>query len=254
MNHWSLNNLKILVTGGTDGIGLAICKELATLGGKVLTFGRSIEKIKQLNEISLKENLSIHAFQLDILEDNITNKIFGPIKNYLNGLDILVNNIGTNIRLPSMEYSEDKYNFIFNTNLKSAFFLNQILYPYLKNSDHAAIIHVSSVAGSRYVHTGAPYAMTKAAMDQLTRYLACEWAKDGIRVNGVAPWYIETPLAKQVLKDKKYLNAVLERTPMKRVGKPEEVASTVAFLAMPASSYITGQTIAVDGGFLAFGF
>jgi len=96
--------------------------------------------------------------------------------------------------------------------------------------------------------------MTKAAIIQMTKNLACEWASENIRVNAVAPWYIETPLAKQVLKDLDYLKSVLDRTPMKRIGKPTEVASAVAFLAMPASSYITGQCLAIDGGFSVYGF
>jgi Tropinone reductase 1 len=96
--------------------------------------------------------------------------------------------------------------------------------------------------------------MTKGAMNQLTKNLACEWAEDGIRVNAVAPWYIETPLAKAVLQDQSYLNNILQRTPMGRIGKPEEVAAAVAFLCMPAAAYITGQCLAVDGGFTVYGF
>ena len=91
--------------------------------------------------------------------------------------------------------------------------------------------------------------MTKAAMNQMTRNLAAEWADQKIRVNAVVPWYIDTPLARQVLNDPQYLNEVISRTPMKRTGKPEEVASLATFLCMPAASYITGQCIAVDGGF-----
>jgi Tropinone reductase 1 len=96
--------------------------------------------------------------------------------------------------------------------------------------------------------------MSKAALIQLTRNLAVEWASKGIRVNAVAPWYIDTPLARQVLDDPAYAEAVIERTPMGRVGAPEEVARTIAFLCMPASGYITGQTLAVDGGFSVYGF
>ena len=95
--------------------------------------------------------------------------------------------------------------------------------------------------------------MTKAAMTQMTYNMACEWAKDGIRVNTVAPWYIDTPLARPVLNDPVALEAILDRTPMGRVGRPAEVGAVAAFLCMDASSYITGQSIAVDGGFLRAG-
>jgi Tropinone reductase 1 len=96
--------------------------------------------------------------------------------------------------------------------------------------------------------------MTKAALLQLTKNLACEWASDNIRVNAVSPWYIHTPLAQSVLKDENYLQDILQRTPLKRIGTPEDVAAATAFLCMPASGYITGQSIAVDGGFLSYGF
>jgi Tropinone reductase 1 len=104
------------------------------------------------------------------------------------------------------------------------------------------------------VRTGSPYGMTKAALAQLTRNLAVEWAGDGIRVNAVAPWYIRTRRTEDVLADPAYLEEVLDRTPMGRIGEPEEVAGAVAFLCLPASSYVTGECIAVDGGFLRYGF
>ncbi len=121
--------------------------------------------------------------------------------------------------------------------------------PLLKASGKASVVFNSSVAGINHMRTGAVYGASKAAMIQLTKNLAVEWAEHGIRVNAVAPYYIRTPLAEQVLADEAYLQEVLDRTPMSRVGEPQEVADVVTFLCMPAASYITGQCIAVDGGF-----
>ena len=124
----------------------------------------------------------------------------------------------------------------------------------MKLQPNASITNVSSVAGRTHLRTGAPYGMTKAAMNQLTKNLAVEWAPDGIRVNVVAPWYIETPLAKQVLQNPEYRAEVIKRTPMKRVGRVEEAAAAVVSLCLPSASYITGQCLAVDGGFSVYGF
>jgi Tropinone reductase 1 len=169
-------------------------------------------------------------------------------------LDILVNNVGTNIRKKTFDYSYDEFDKILHTNLRSAFELSKSLYPLLKKTEQGNIINISSVAGLTHLRTGSIYGMTKAALIQLTKNLAGEWATDGIRVNAVAPWYIRTPLAETVLKNKEYYNEVLSRTPMKKVGNPEDVAAAVAFLCMPSAAYITGQCIAVDGGFTINGF
>jgi Tropinone reductase 1 len=169
-------------------------------------------------------------------------------------LDILVNNVGVNIRKKTIEYSAEEYQKILNTNLTSAFELSRLAHPMLKNSADPSIVNISSVAGQIHLRTGSIYGMTKSAMIQLTKNLAGEWGKDKIRVNAVAPWYINTPLAQAVLKDKDYYNEVLSRTPLNKIGEPEDVASAVAFLCMPQAKFITGQCLSIDGGFTINGF
>jgi Tropinone reductase 1 len=130
----------------------------------------------------------------------------------------------------------------------------RLAHPLLKEAEGGArIVNIGSVAGSVWVGSGAPYAMTKAALDQLTRYLAVEWAPDNIRVNAVAPWYTRTPLANAVLDRPEFAERVLARTPLGRIADPDDISGIVAFLCLPCARHITGQIVAVDGGFLALG-
>ncbi len=249
----TFKNLKkiAIVTGASKGIGLAICKKLVSESIDIIMIAREIENLKIANEEIGGNNFLISA-DLSLQED--IKKVVKIISEKYNKIDILVNNIGTNIRKETEFADDDDFNKIINTNLASGYHLSKQILPLLKKSEQGNIVFLSSVAGLTHLRTGAIYAMTKAAINQLTKNLAVEWAKYNIRVNAVAPWYIETPLAKQVLKDEKYFNEVLSRTPLNRIGKPEEVASTVSFLCSNGAGYITGQTIAVDGGFSVFGF
>ena len=158
------------------------------------------------------------------------------------------------IRKASVDYSTGEVEFIWQTNFFSMFALTTACHGFLKRKRQpndessssasffsSSVINVGSVAGVTCMKSGTPYSSTKAAMNQLTGNWACEWGLDGIRVNCVAPWYINTELAQQVLKDEAYKASVLERTPMGRVGEPREVAGLVAFLCLPISGYITGK-------------
>lgn len=252
-NRWNLNNKKALITGGTKGIGAAIAKEFLNLGAQVAVVARNKSDFENLQkEIDHKDKIFFIQADLSQLKDIV--KVIETIKKSWNELDILVNNVGMNIRKKTDEYSADEYEKIMDTNIRSVFELSRQAYPMLKESDQGNIVNISSVAGQKHIRTGAIYGMSKAAMIQLTKNLACEWANDGIRVNAVAPWYIKTPLAETVLKNKSYYDEVISRTPLKTIGNPEDVAAAVAFLCMPAAAYITGQCISVDGGFTIYGF
>jgi tropinone reductase I len=251
---WTLDGKTALITGATKGIGKAIAKEFISLGASVYLVGRNQKSLTEVMSIFESAEGRVDGSVTDISIPKERNELIAKVAGKWGKLDILVNNVGTNIRKKSEDYTDEEIEFIFQTNLKSAYDLSRKFYPWLKNSDNASIVNIASVAGITSLKTGSVYGMTKAAMVQMTRNLACEWAEDNIRVNALAPWYIETPLAKQVLKNLDYLKSVLARTPMNRIGTPDEVASAAAFLAMPASSYITGQCLAVDGGFTVYGF
>src|SRR5688572_22480746 len=207
---WTLEGKTALVTGATAGIGLAIAEELASFGAKVIRVARG----------------SAADISADVTRAEDRRRIFENIER----LDILVNNAGTNIRKKATEYSYEEYERIRELNMDAAFEMCRLAHPLLRASGDASVVNVVSVAAFRHLGTGIPYAMTKAAVTHMTRGLAAEWAKDGIRVNSVAPWYIRTPLAEPVLKDPERLAKILATTPLGRVGEPEEVASVVAFL------------------------
>jgi Tropinone reductase 1 len=165
-----------------------------------------------------------------------------------------VNNAGTAIRKSAMEHSAEEYSFLMATNLESAYHLCLLAHPLLKASGSGSIVFISSIAGVVGLFSGPIYGMTKASLNQLAKNLACEWSKDNIRTNSVAPGYISTSLTDRIFSDKELKDNIVRRTPIRRVGEPEDISSMVAFLCMPGSSYITGQTILVDGGMTINGF
>ncbi|HUI10456.1 MAG TPA: SDR family oxidoreductase [Bacteroidota bacterium] len=253
-SRWTLAGKKALVTGGTKGIGAAVAEELCGLGAEVFAVARSSPDVQARVEEWTSRGWRSGGMACDVADPRAREALIARIAQRWGALDILVNNAGTNIRKKTPAYTDEEAELVMRTNLTSAFDLCRRAYPLLKRAPGGCIVNVASVGGITALGTGTPYAMSKAALLQMTRALAAEWGPEGIRVNAVAPWYIRTPLAEGVLRRAEYLEAVIARTPLGRIGEPEEIAAAVAFLCMDASSYITGACLPLDGGFLASGF
>jgi Tropinone reductase 1 len=192
--RWRLDGQLALVTGGTAGIGRAIARELLGFGARVLVAARDADGL-DATRMELEEAFpdgEIRTCVADVSDDEQRRELLDWVEDIGDGLNILVNNAGGNITKAANDYTEDEWRGIFETNLFSAFELSRLAYPLLVKHAASAIVNVGSVSGITHVRSGAPYGMTKAAMHQMTRNLACEWAEDGIRVNAVAPWYIRT--------------------------------------------------------------
>jgi len=255
-SRWRLDGQVALVSGASKGIGYACVRELAALGADVLLVSRDEASLENARSELAEEfgEREFFTFAADVSETEQRLEVFDWIADLDVELSLLVNSVGANVTKPTLDYTADEVRELVETNVLSVFEMSRLAHPHLAEHGNAAIVNIASVSGLIHVRSGSPYGMTKAAIVQLTRNLACEWAEDGIRVNAVAPWYIRTQRTEGSLADPDYLDEVLERTPMGRIGEPEEVAGAVAFLCLPASSYVTGECIAVDGGFLRYGF
>ncbi|KAI9194973.1 hypothetical protein LWI28_010520 [Acer negundo] len=245
----------ICVDGGFTINGHAVVEELAKLGATVHTCSRNEAELnKCIHEWEIN-GFKVSGSVCDVSSRAEREKLMKNVSSLFNGkLNILINKAGAVVPKPTVEFNDEDFSFLMAINFESAFHLSQLAHPLLKASGAGSIVFMSSVAGVVSVSVGFIYGATKGAMNQLAKNLACEWAKDSIRSNSVAPYFIRTPLVEQLLSDEKFDKEVISQTPMGRTGEMKEVSSLVAFLCMPAASYITGQTICVDGGFTVNGF
>jgi 2-deoxy-D-gluconate 3-dehydrogenase len=245
MNPFDLKGKAALVTGGNGGIGLGMARGLAQAGARVAIAGRDKAK-----NASAAREIDAIALEGDLKDEKAVRRMVDQAAERLGRLDILVNNAGINIRKQPQEYTMAEWREVLDTNLTSAFAASHAAYPHLRRAGAGKIVNIGSMMSIFGASFTTPYAASKGGIVQMTRALACAWAKDRIQVNAVLPGWIDTALTRRARQDVAGLHErVLARTPAGRWGEPQDLAGIAVFLCSAASDFVTGTAIPVDGGY-----
>lgn len=245
---FDLTGKAAMVTGSTRGLGEVAAMALAKAGAEVAVCGRSAADLERVASAVKELGRDALGCALDVTSKQSIQKGVDRILEHFGRVDILVNNAGINHRVPVLEFPEEAWDLVIDTNLKGYFLVAQAVAPQMLERGYGKIINMSSILGTVALPNQLAYASAKGGVDQMTKVMAIEWAKQGVRVNAIGPTYFETELVAQLRNDPERFNFINERTPMGRWGYPSELEGIVIFLAAPASDFITGQTIYIDGG------
>jgi gluconate 5-dehydrogenase len=251
---FDLSGKTALVTGGSRGIGFAMAKALAEHGADIAIVARDEARLKTAKERIQKttSDRNVWTFPFDLEDIDGIQSLFENVVRETEGVDILVNCAGTTARAPAEQADLDSWQRVIQVNLTAVFLISQAFCRHRKQvARPGKIINIGSLLCQAARATNAPYASSKGGLLMLTKSLAVEWAKYHINVNAIGPGYIQTELTKPLWTDRDFDKWVLSKTPLGRWGKPEDIVGTAVFLASPASDFVTGQIVYVDGGWLA---
>jgi 2-deoxy-D-gluconate 3-dehydrogenase len=243
---FDLTGKAALVTGGNGGIGLGMAQGLAQAGAAIAIAGRD----KAKNAQALKSLPGAIAFEADLKEEKACRELVDEAARKLGRLDILINNAGMNVRKQPQEFTLDEWRLVMDTNLTSAFVCSQAAYAHMKKAGAGKMVNIGSMMSIFGASFTTAYAASKGGIVQMTRAMATAWARDHIQVNAVLPGWIDTALTRGAREQVKGLHEnVLRRTPAGRWGEPADLSGIAVFLCSPASNFITGTAIPVDGGY-----
>ncbi len=248
---FNLEKKAAIVTGGNGGIGKSIARGFASMGADVAIVARNAQKTEAAcNEIREAFGVRCMGILCDVTGEASVNEMADDILQQLGRIDILVNNAGINIRKMPQDYHASDWDQVLAGNLRSAFLCSKAVYPAMKAVGAGKIINIGSMTSIFGGAKLASYSASKGGIVQMTRSLACAWAEENIQVNAILPGYIDTQMTRQARKDIQGLNeTVIARTPTRRWGEPHDLQGTAIFLASPASDFVTGVALPVDGGY-----
>jgi 2-deoxy-D-gluconate 3-dehydrogenase len=249
---FDLSGKVVIVTGAGKGLGYYIALGLAKYGADVVICSRTPSELEKAGAEIQKLGRRVLIQRMDIRKIPEIHAMVGETVREFKHIDILVNNAGINIPQWAVDVTEEAWNTIYDTNLKGLFFCAQAVGKVMIEQKSGKIINISSQAGSVGIICRAAYCSSKAGVNLLTKVLAIEWAQHNIKVNAIAPTFIETPLSKAMFEEKKdFREFVLGNIPLGRIGKPEDVVGAAIYLASEAADLVTGHVLLVDGGWTA---
>jgi gluconate 5-dehydrogenase len=252
MEKFRLDGKMSMVTGGSKGIGFGIAKALAEAGSDIVLVARNKTNLDKAHEELARTGRSIRSYSFDMSNVEGIDEMFDGVINDTGGVDILVNNAGSTRRGPAETITSADWNFVLNLNVTAAYTLcRAFARERIKDRKKGKIINLASVMSETIREDNAPYAASKGAIRQLTKALAVDWAKYRINVNAIGPGFIQTDLTRPLWEDESFDKWLKWKTPQARWGKPEDLGNAAVYLASPASDFVTGHILYVDGGLLS---